>query len=150
MYVDYLTYQHRLFEMLSEAEGMTAVRVVEQKKYTPRPGAWTAACQEQLLEYFHRERKAFTLSLLLRGTAFQQKVWNRLLSVPYGETISYAALAADLGGKNYTRAVARAVACNPLCILVPCHRVIGSDNSLTGYAWGLDLKRELLELERGC
>ena len=102
---------------------------------------------QQLKEYFNRKRKEFDLPLEIRGTDFQKKVWNELTKIPYGETISYGELANRMGDKNLMRAVAAANGANPIPIIIPCHRVIGSDGSLTGYAGGLDVKKKLLELE---
>jgi methylated-DNA-[protein]-cysteine S-methyltransferase len=101
----------------------------------------------QLREYFLGTRCAFDLALAPRGSAFEQQVWARLLAVPYGATISYGAIAAGLGLINGARAVGRANGANPIPIVIPCHRVIGSDGELTGYGGGLPLKRALLELE---
>ena len=84
-----------------------------------------------------------------RGTEFQKRVWSELVRVPYGETVSYAELAKRAGSPGAARAVGRANATNPIAIVVPCHRVIGADGSLTGYAYGVELKRGLLDLERG-
>jgi len=102
---------------------------------------------EELGEYFAATRRDFTLALRPRGTAFQQRVWTELCRIPYGATISYRELATRLGNPNATRAVARANATNPIPIIVPCHRVIGADGTLTGYGGGLDRKRFLLALE---
>ena len=102
---------------------------------------------KQLKEYFSRERKEFDLQLEIIGTDFQRKVWNKLQKIPYGETISYGELANRMGNKNLMRAVAAANGANPLPIIIPCHRVIGVDGSLTGYGGGLDVKQKLLELE---
>jgi methylated-DNA-[protein]-cysteine S-methyltransferase len=101
----------------------------------------------QLQEYFLGKRCAFDLTLAPQGSAFEQQVWTKLLAVPYGATISYGAIAADLGLINGARAVGRANGANPIPIVIPCHRVIGSDGELTGYGGGLPLKRALLELE---
>ena len=102
---------------------------------------------KQLKEYFNRERKEFDVSLEIIGTEFQKKVWNELTKIPYGETISYGELANRMGDKNLMRAVAAANGANPIPIIIPCHRVIGADGSLTGYGGGLDVKQKLLELE---
>jgi methylated-DNA-[protein]-cysteine S-methyltransferase len=102
---------------------------------------------KQLKEYFNRERKEFDVSLEFIGTEFQKKVWNELAKIPYGETISYGELANRMGDKNLMRAVAAANGANPIPIIIPCHRVIGADGSLTGYGGGLDVKQKLLELE---
>lgn len=101
----------------------------------------------QIGEYFGRQRKEFDLPLELIGTEFQKKVWNELIKIPYGETISYGELAKWMGDKNLMRAVAAANGANPIPIIIPCHRVIGADGSLTGYGGGLDVKQKLLELE---
>lgn len=102
----------------------------------------------QLRDYLGGRRTGFDLVLdLSHGTLFQQQVWHALLDVRFGETVSYAALAATLGRPDAVRAVAGAVGRNPLSVIVPCHRVLGSDGSLTGYAGGLDRKRALLALE---
>jgi len=101
----------------------------------------------QLKEYFKRQRKEFDLALEIIGTDFQKRVWNDLTKIPYGETISYGELAERMGDKNKMRAVAAANGANPIPIIIPCHRVIGADGSLTGYGGGLDVKKRLLELE---
>lgn len=102
---------------------------------------------EQLREYFAGERTAFQLPLNPRGTAFQKRVWEALLTIPYGKTISYMELTQNIGDEKAIRAVAAANGQNPLWVVVPCHRVIGSDGSLTGYAGGLWRKKWLLEHE---
>ena len=101
----------------------------------------------QLEEYFNGERTDFSLNLNPQGTDFQKRVWNALLAIPYGKTSSYLQLSKDLGDVKAIRAVANANGKNPLWIIVPCHRVIGSDGSLTGYAGGLHRKQWLIEHE---
>ncbi len=101
----------------------------------------------QLNEYFAEERKTFSLTLNPQGTEFQKKVWDELLNIPFGKTVSYLDLSKKLGDPKAIRAVAAANGKNPLWIVVPCHRVIGSDGSLTGYAGGLHRKKWLLEHE---
>ena len=103
--------------------------------------------RQQLDEYFTGQRRAFDLPLAPRGTEFQQRVWRTLASIPYGETVSYAQLASRVGKPTATRAVGAANGRNPLPIVLPCHRVIGADGSLTGFGGGLPTKRFLLELE---
>ncbi|MFJ3669162.1 methylated-DNA--[protein]-cysteine S-methyltransferase [Streptomyces sp. NPDC090106] len=103
----------------------------------------------QLKAYFAGELTEFTLELDLQGTEFQRSVWRRLLRIPYGETRSYGELAEALGSPGASRAVGLANGKNPIGIIVPCHRVVGSDGSLTGYGGGLDRKRRLLDFERG-
>ena len=101
----------------------------------------------QLEQYFARRRTRFELPLAPAGTAFQRRVWKALLDVGYGETVSYGELAVRLGRPGSARAVGRANAANPVAIVVPCHRVIGADGTLTGYGGGLDRKAWLLEHE---
>ncbi len=101
----------------------------------------------QLEEYFAGRRRQFDLPLDLRGTDFQKRCWRELLKIPYGETRSYAEIARAIGNPLAVRAVGLANGQNPIAIIVPCHRVIGSDGSLTGYGGGLNVKRQLLELE---
>jgi len=112
-----------------------------------RARAGLARVAAQLHEYFAGKRRKFTFPLAPRGTEFQQRVWDELLRIPYGATVSYGELAARLGNPSAQRAVARANATNPIAVVVPCHRVIGADGTLTGYGGGLDKKRQLLELE---
>ncbi len=107
-----------------------------------------ANLRREVAEYFAGERRAFTVPLAARGTAFQRQVWAGLARLPFGATCSYAELAAAIGRPGAARAVGRANATNPLCLLVPCHRVVGADGSLTGFAFGTALKRRLLEHER--
>ena len=103
----------------------------------------------QLDEYFSGRRRVFDLPLLFTGTEFQKAVWQRLMTIPYGETISYGAMASELGMPKAVRAVANANGANAISIFAPCHRVIGADRSLTGYGGGLAVKRYLLDLEHG-
>ncbi|MFI1721413.1 methylated-DNA--[protein]-cysteine S-methyltransferase [Streptomyces sp. NPDC020489] len=105
---------------------------------------------DQLTAYFEGELKEFTLELHLGGTPFQREVWQQLRRIPYGETRSYGDLAAALGRPGASRAVGLANGKNPIGIIVPCHRVVGSDGSLTGYGGGLERKQRLLDLERGA
>ena len=103
--------------------------------------------KKQLDEYFAGNRKIFDIPLHPVGTDFQKKVWHALLEIPYGETRSYKEIAISIGKHNGIRDVASAIGANGISIFVPCHRVIGSNHSLTGFAGGLDAKRKLLELE---
>lgn len=103
----------------------------------------------QLAEYFAREREAFDLPLAPRGTPFQRDVWAALARIPYGVTKSYLELASELGNPKATRAVGLANGQNPISIILPCHRVLGSDGKLVGYGGGIERKRLLLDLERG-
>jgi methylated-DNA-[protein]-cysteine S-methyltransferase len=104
---------------------------------------------DELREYFAGERREFTLRLAPHGTPFQQRVWQELCLIPYGETWSYGELASRIGQPSASRAVGLANGRNPLPIVIPCHRVIGANGSLTGYGGGLPIKQQLLALERG-
>jgi methylated-DNA-[protein]-cysteine S-methyltransferase len=108
-----------------------------------------AKTEQQLREYFAGKRKAFDLPLDMRGTTFQKNVWEALLAIPFGQTRSYGELAKQLGAPSASRAVGAANGRNPISIIVPCHRVIGSSGKLTGFAGGLETKARLLGLENG-
>lgn len=105
------------------------------------------AAEAQLREYFAGARRTFDLPLAPHGTAFQQRVWTALRAIPYGETRTYGELAAAIGSPNASRAVGMANHRNPIPIIIPCHRVICANGTLTGYAGGLEIKRKLLALE---
>ena len=104
--------------------------------------------RKQLEQYFKGERKEFELPVKLKGTEFQQRVWRALREIPYGETRSYGDIAEEIGSPRAARAVGGANNKNPVMIIVPCHRVIGSDGSMVGFGGGIELKRQLLELEQ--
>jgi methylated-DNA-[protein]-cysteine S-methyltransferase len=106
-----------------------------------------AACREQLHEYLAGERDAFDLPLAAQGTPFQERVWREIARIPRGETLTYAELATRAGAPGSARAAGAATGRNPISVIVPCHRVVGSDGALTGYAGGLERKTRLLELE---
>ncbi len=116
-------------------------------RYEERESEIISLAVSQLNEYFEGKRKFFSIPLLFAGTEFQKKVWKELMKIPYGENISYMKLAQRIGNPKAVRAVASAVATNPISILVPCHRVIGSDLSLTGYGGGIPAKQWLLDHE---
>lgn len=127
-------------------------RGIETITFHADPGPTDAAARlvlGQLDEYFHGARKHFDVPLAPRGTPFQLAVWNELLTIPYGETRTYAQIACAIDRPAATRAVGAANGANPIPIIIPCHRVVGSNGSLTGFAGGLDVKRALLALEAG-
>lgn len=130
-----------------DASGLTSIRLDPGSEVTKSiPSSMQPACS-QLREYFKGERKEFDLPLNPDGTPFQQRVWKALAEIPYGKTRSYLELARELGDQKAVRAVAAANAKNPLWIVQPCHRVIGSDGDLRGYAWGIERKKWLLNHE---
>lgn len=118
-----------------------------RKEASGEPGEQLLEAKEQLLEYFAGKRTSFNMQLKLIGTEFQKKVWDKLQSVENGETATYKDVALAIGCPKGSRAVGRAVGSNPVAIVVPCHRIIGSGGKLTGYYYGLDIKKRLLELE---
>ena len=106
--------------------------------------------ERELAEYFAGSRKSFDIPLLLVGTDFQKSVWQALREIPYGEVVSYMDVSQSIGNPQAIRAVSQAIGSNPLSILIPCHRVVGGNGALTGYAGGIEAKRCLLELEKGA
>lgn len=140
--------------LTSNAQGLTGVFLEKQLlpmlsdlKGSSKESKILARASQQLSEYLKGQRKDFDLPLSTEGTAFQRKVWKALQSIPYGKTVSYRDIALRIKNKNATRAVGNANAKNPLCIIVPCHRVIAADGSLGGYSGGLKIKIRLLEIE---
>lgn len=125
------------------------LRKILQADYEEKASDIIRETGKQLDEYFDGKRTVFDIPLLFAGTDFQKKVWHKLLEIPYGTTLSYRELATRLDMPKAVRAVANANGANAISILVPCHRVIGSDHSLTGYGGGLDAKKALLTLELG-
>jgi methylated-DNA-[protein]-cysteine S-methyltransferase len=135
-------------KIVGDEEGVSSVVVLNsEEKETDIIPVELEDCVIQLNEYFAGERTLFDLKLNPEGTTFQKQVWNALQTIPYGKTLSYLELSKQLGDVKAIRAVANANGKNPLWIIVPCHRVIGSDGSLTGYAGGLHRKQWLLEHE---
>lgn len=142
-----------------EDDALSGVFFSGQRYFPALPEAWRTArsrhrllaqAEEELSAFFAGERPAFTLPLAPRGTPFQQRVWQALREIPYGEQVSYGAITRRLElAAGAARAVGGAIGRNPLSIVVPCHRVVGSQGKLTGYAGGLARKRALLALERG-
>jgi methylated-DNA-[protein]-cysteine S-methyltransferase len=140
--------------LAGHGETITNLRMVDQTHPPPDQAEWCSESSafpdavEQLHAYFDGDLTQFDLALDLRGTPFQRQVWNALIEIPYGETQSYGEIARRVGKPGAARAVGMANGHNPIGIIVPCHRVIGADGSLTGYGGGLDRKRILLQLER--
>jgi methylated-DNA-[protein]-cysteine S-methyltransferase len=150
----------RLGEIVLTSDGKALTGLYfEGQKHAPEVGSqWRlderaapfSRAREQLEAYADGRLRAFDLPLALAGTPFRQRVWEALRLVPYGETISYLALARRIGAPKAVRAVGAAVGRNPVSVIVPCHRIVGSDGSLTGYAGGLERKRWLLAHESGA
>lgn len=136
-----------LLEICGEDEWITAVKFTESAKEEISPSPVTEHCRTQLEEFFAGKRKEFDLPLMPEGTEFQRRVWEQLRQIPFGETISYLTLAKRLGDPKANRAVGLANGKNPVSIIIPCHRVIGANGKLIGYAGGLWRKKWLLNHE---
>ena len=135
-------------EIKGEPEAVFSIRFVDEtREASVHASGMVEKAAFQLGEYFEGKRKDFELDLLPYGTPFQRKVWDSLQHIPYGKTISYLDLTKKIGPATAIRAVAAANGKNPIAVVIPCHRVIGRDGSLTGYAGGLHRKRFLLNLE---
>jgi methylated-DNA-[protein]-cysteine S-methyltransferase len=153
--VYYTTFESPVGPLLlaGDSNALRRVSFESSKHAAPPPTDWKqgkapfAEVIRQLQAYFRGELKVFDVPLAMEGTDFQLRVWNALRAITYGQTISYAQLAERIGNPNAVRAVGLANGSNPIPIIVPCHRVIGSDGSLTGFGGGLSTKKRLLELE---
>jgi methylated-DNA-[protein]-cysteine S-methyltransferase len=134
---------------------LTSVDFIDAKYAKPIAADWAEdpdatplkECAQQLREYFDGQRESFDLPTLPVGTAFQQRVWREISRVPFGATITYSELAKRSGAGGSARAAGAATGRNPIAVIVPCHRIVGADGSLTGYAGGLERKTKLLEIE---
>ena len=131
----------------SEGDKIIAAGFLRDSKQEESSTPVIQQCIDELNEYFYKGRKFFSIELDLRGTEFQRKVWNALLNIPFGKTISYSDVAMAIGDEKSVRAVGLANGQNPIPIIVPCHRVIGKDGNLVGYGGGLDKKQWLLRHE---
>lgn len=149
MALEYLQTPCGLLAIYADEKGITKAVFVEAAQESPSPSLLTSQCKVQLSQYFAGELTDFDVPLNARGTDFQRRVWAELRRIPYGETVSYVDIAERLGQPTASRAVGMANGKNPISIIVPCHRVIGKNGSLTGYAGGLERKRYLLTLEHG-
>jgi methylated-DNA-[protein]-cysteine S-methyltransferase len=153
--VHYSVFESPIGELLLTGDGdaLTGVYFPQSGKVAAADPAWArddgafAEVKARLGAYFRGELTKFQLKLAPRGTPFQQRVWSALQTIPYGTTSTYGKLAAELGEPKAVRAVGLANGRNPIPIIIPCHRVIGADGSLTGYGGGLDVKQRLLALE---
>lgn len=146
--VVYLSQEEKEKECLqSKTSKKKLLQAASRKEIELRSTPILEEAVRQLEEYFSGVRKEFQLPLDLRGTEFQKKVWRALLEIPYGETRSYGEIAERIGNPKATRAVGMANHNNPIMIIVPCHRVIGKNRSMTGYACGIEVKEALLRLE---
>lgn len=128
-------------------EKVALVGIVSKQDKAHQPTPLSAEIYRQLQEYFAGKRTVFTVPYALNGTSFQQEVWEQIAKIPYGQTVTYKDIAQAIDKPRAFQATGRAVGANPLAILIPCHRVVGSNGELTGYAFGLEMKKALLNLE---
>lgn len=137
-----------IIEIVADESAITSLKFVKQQSFEENePAAIILQCKAQLQEYFDGDRKSFDLPLKPQGTLFQNKVWKALAMIPYGQTISYQELAMKIGQPKASRAVGNANGKNPICLLIPCHRIIRCNGDLGGYAYGIETKAFLLKLE---
>lgn len=145
-FVSYLETPIGFLRILSNGNGITGIKF-QDFDGPEDPDIHTESAKTQLREYFNNTRDSFDLKLQPDGTEFEHSVWDQLHLIPYGTTTSYGSIAKNLGDKSLSQAVGSANGKNPIAVVVPCHRVIGSDNKLTGYAGGADRKEWLLKHE---
>lgn len=151
MIMNSFIYDTPIGKILIEDDGFSITRLTlaeENEKSSDNESELARKAYVQLCEYFDKQRKAFDLPLNPKGTAFQKSVWSALCQIPYGQTCSYEHIAKQIGSPKACRAVGSANNKNPILIVIPCHRVIGKNGSLTGYGAGLPVKQFLLELEK--
>lgn len=147
MFIDYVATPLGMMECKATDAGLVHVIFCGDKMQTTQPNLHTEGCKKQLLEYFEGDRQSFDLALDPVGTVFQKQVWDALSTIPFGNTVSYLDIAKKINKPKGSQAVGGANGRNPLTIIVPCHRVVGSSGSLTGYAGGLERKLWLLNHE---
>ena len=151
--MNFVTYFHSplgWIEIKASTDAVTSVILCDKRNDRCDDSPILSECVRQLSEYFDGSRKSFDLPVRQQGTDFQQNVWKSLTDIPFGKTVSYGYIAEKTGNPKAVRAVGAANGKNRVWIIVPCHRVIGSDGSLTGYAGGLERKKWLLEHEKNC
>ena len=147
MEIVFITTPLGIAKIIGDEHGISEITILKEDELTSKIPEVLQECVTQLQQYFDGKRTQFDFKINPKGTDFQQKVWQELLNIPFGKTISYLDLSKKLGDPKAIRAAATANGKNPLWIVIPCHRVIGTDGSLTGYAGGLWRKKWLLEHE---
>jgi methylated-DNA-[protein]-cysteine S-methyltransferase len=148
-YIDTMISPLGILKIQASDQGLMGLVFVESVPITISANTITDKTKQQLHEYFMGERQHFDLPFDTKGTVFQQSVWHYLTTIPYGQTASYQDVASGIDNPKAVRAVGAANGKNPIAIIVPCHRVIGKNGSLTGYAWGVEAKSWLLQHELG-
>lgn len=144
---DYLETSIGLMEIVCEDEFLIGLKLVLEKNHRVNENKISKKVKSQILEYLNGSRKTFSVPFKLNGTDFQKKVYEETLKIPYGSTKTYGEIASSIGNPKSTRAVGMVLGKNPIWIIMPCHRVIGKNRKLTGFAGGIDKKLSLLKLE---
>lgn len=147
-YVDYLNTGIGLLKIEATDSSITAINLVNTKDKPINENNIIKECKQELTEYFNKTRTKFNCKIEFKGTNFQHQVWQALTTIPYGKTVSYQDIANMINNPKAVRAVGGAIHNNPILIIVPCHRVIGKNGKLVGFACGLDVKEKLLDIER--
>ncbi len=147
MKITYMSFENISLEIITENDKLKGINFVESYKETTKDDSFQKEIKKELMEYFEGKRKVFEIPLEVEGTEFQKKVWTEMAKIPFGERMSYGELAEKSGCPKGARAVGLACNKNKIPIIIPCHRVVGKNGNLTGFAGGLDIKAQLLKLE---
>lgn len=147
MNITYMSFENISLEIITENDKLKRIEFVKSYKETTGDDSFQKEIKKELLEYFEGKRKEFDIPLEVEGTEFQKKVWIEMAKIPFGERMSYGELAERIGCPKGARAVGLACNKNKIPIIIPCHRVVGKNGNLTGFAGGLDVKAQLLKLE---
>ena len=147
MKITYMSFENISLEIITENDKLKGINFVESFKETTKDDSFQKEIKKELMEYFEGKRKVFEIPLEVEGTEFQKKVWTEMAKIPFGAKISYGELAEKSGSPKGARAVGLACNKNKIPIIIPCHRVVGKNGNLTGFAGGLDIKAQLLKLE---
>ena len=147
MKITYMSFENISLEIITENDKLKGINFVESCKETTKDDSFQKEIKKELMEYFEGKRKVFGIPLEVEGTEFQKKVWTEMAKIPFGERMSYGELAEKSGCPKGARAVGLACNKNKIPIIIPCHRVVGKNGNLTGFAGGLDIKAQLLKLE---
>ena len=148
IYVSYYKSIIGLIEVSAYTHGIFSVTIVDKKENNVKSNSVTEDCVKQLEEYFSGKRREFDVPLTVYGTDFQMDVWNEILSVPYGKTASYKDIAIRINRDKAARAVGNALNKNPILVIMPCHRIVGSSGGVKGFKYGMGIRKKLIELEK--
>ena len=147
MKITYMSFENISLEIITENDKLKRIEFVKSYQEVNEDDSFQKKIKKELLEYFEGKRRKFGIPLEVEGTEFQKKVWVEMAKIPFGETMSYGELAEKIGCPKGARAVGLACNKNKIPIIIPCHRVVGKNGNLTGFAGGLDVKAQLLKLE---